>query len=223
MRVQGRGEAARRQSAVVARTGFFELLATVAGRILQDTGINSGQCNKANNVNEQESLKENLPSEIDSQVSSVGSVTNHVVIDKRQSASVAFHLVAPSQLGMNEEEVQLRVAGKTEVVAGQTQNCFQSSEAAVWSPSQEEQSNVVVKEVTPVDEDSAAAPVNITSSPPADQVVYHCSLHFQVLLILLLEKNLADSGGIASQCNVTITIGHARLCCTNAYNRCICR
>ncbi|CAM6023221.1 unnamed protein product [Sphagnum balticum] len=70
---RGRGEAARRQSAVVARTGFFELLATVAGRILQDTGINSGQCNKANNVNEQESLKENLPSEIDSQVSSVGS------------------------------------------------------------------------------------------------------------------------------------------------------
>ncbi len=196
MCVQGRGEAARRQSAVVARTGFFELLATVAGRILQDTGINSGQCNKANNVNEQESLKENLPSEIDSQVSSVGSVTNHVVLDKRQSASVAFHLVAPSQLGMNEEEVQLRVAGegKTEVVAGQTQKCFQSSEAAVWSPSQEEQSNVVVKEVTPVDEDSAAAPVNITSSPPADQVVYHCSLHFQVLLILLLEKNLADSG-----------------------------
>ncbi len=196
MCVQGRGEAARRQSAVVAHTGFFELLATVAGRILQDTGINSGQCNKANNVNEQESLKENLPSEIDSHVSSVGSVTNHVVIDKRQSASVAFHLVAPSQSGMNEEEVQLRVAGegKTEVVAGQTQNCFQSSEAAVWSPSQEEQSNVVVKEVTPVDEDSAAAPVNITSSPPADQVVYHCSLHFQVLLILLLEKNLADSG-----------------------------
>ncbi|CAK9272417.1 unnamed protein product, partial [Sphagnum jensenii] len=84
---RGRGEAARRQSAVVARTGFFELLATVAGRILQDTGINSGQCNKANNVNEQESLKENLPSEIDSQVSSVGSVTNHVVIDKRQSAT----------------------------------------------------------------------------------------------------------------------------------------
>jgi hypothetical protein len=181
---------------VVARTGFFELLATVAGRILQDTGINSGQCNKANNINEQESLKENLPSKIDSQVSSVGSVTNHVVIDKRQSASVAFHLVAPSQLGMNEEEVQLRVAGEgeTEVVAGQTQNCFQSSEAAVWSPSQEEQSNIVVKEVTPVDEDSAAAPVNITSSPPADQVVYHCSLHFQVLLILPLEKNLADSG-----------------------------
>ncbi len=196
MCVQGRGEAARRQSAVVARTGFFELLATVAGRILQDTGINSGQCNKANNINEQESLKENLPSKIDSQVSSVGSVTNHVVIDKRQSASVAFHLVAPSQLGMNEEEVQLRVAGEgeTEVVAGQTQNCFQSSEAAVWSPSQEEQSNIVVKEVTPVDEDSAAAPVNITSSPPADQVVYHCSLHFQVLLILPLEKNLADSG-----------------------------
>ncbi len=196
MCVQGRGEAARRQSAVVARTGFFELLATVAGRILQDTGINSGQCNKANNINEQESLKENLPSKIDSQVSSVGSVTNHVVIDKRQSASVAFHLVAPSQLGMNEEEVQLRVVGEgeTEVVAGQTQNCFQSSEAAVWSPSQEEQSNIVVKEVTPVDEDSAAAPVNITSSPPADQVVYHCSLHFQVLLILLLEKNLADSG-----------------------------
>ncbi len=196
MCVQGRGEAARRQSAVVARTGFFELLATVAGRILQDTGINSGQCNKANNINEQESLKENLPSKIDSQVSSVGSVTNHVVIDKRQSASVAFHLVAPSQLGMNEEEVQLRVVGEgeTEVVAGQTQNCFQSSEAAVWSPSQEEQSNIVVKEVTPVDEDSAAAPVNITSSPPADQVVYHCSLHFQVLLILPLEKNLADSG-----------------------------
>jgi len=55
-------------TAVVACTGFFELSATVAGRILQDTGINSGQCNKANNVNEQESLKENLPSEIDSQV-----------------------------------------------------------------------------------------------------------------------------------------------------------
>ncbi|CAK9875389.1 unnamed protein product [Sphagnum jensenii] len=71
---RGRGEAARRQSAVVARTGFFELLATVAGRILQDTGINSGQCNKANNVNEQESLKENLPSEIDSQVSSSPSI-----------------------------------------------------------------------------------------------------------------------------------------------------
>ncbi|KAH8970065.1 hypothetical protein BDL97_02G068000 [Sphagnum fallax] len=82
-------------TAVVACTGFFELSATVAGRILQDTGINSGQCNKANNVNEQESLKENLPSELDSQ---------------------------------------------------------------------EEQSNIVVKEVTPVDEDSAAAPVNITSS-----------------------------------------------------------
>jgi hypothetical protein len=93
-------------------------------------------------------------------------VTNHVVIDKRQSASVAFHLVAPSQLGMNEYKVQLRVVGegKTEVVARQTQSCFQSSETAVWSPSQEEQSNIVVKEVTPVDEDSAAAPVNITSS-----------------------------------------------------------
>ncbi len=190
--MQGRGEAARRQSVVVPHKGRFELLATVAGRILQDTGVNEGQDKPK--ANERESLKENSPSEIDSQVSSVGSVTNHVVIDKRQSASVAFHLVAPSQLGMNEEEVQLRVAGKTEVVAGQTQNCFQSSEAAVWSPSQEEQSNVVVKEVTPVDEDSAAAPVNISSSPPADQVVYHCSLHFQVLLILLLEKNLADSG-----------------------------
>jgi hypothetical protein len=33
-------------TAVVACTGFFELSATVAGRILQDTGINSGQCNK---------------------------------------------------------------------------------------------------------------------------------------------------------------------------------
>ncbi len=62
-------------------------------------------------------------------------MTNHVVIDKRQSASVAFHLVALSQLGMNDDEVQLRVAGegKTEVVARQTQSCFQSSEAAVWS------------------------------------------------------------------------------------------
>ncbi|CAM6041415.1 unnamed protein product [Sphagnum compactum] len=130
---RGRGEAARHQSVVVPHKGRFELLATVAGRILQDTGVNEGQDKPK--ANEQESLKENSPSEIDSQVSSVGSVTNHIFTHKRQSAtvlSVAPTVVLPGQLVMNEEELQVAGAKKNEGVVGQGKNSFENfhSEAA---------------------------------------------------------------------------------------------
>ncbi len=156
--MQGRGEAARRQSVVVPHKGRFELLATVAGRILQDTGVNEGQDKPK--ANERESLKENSPSEIDSQVSSVGSVTNHIFTDKRQSATVlcvAPTVVVPGQLVMNEEELQVAGTKENEGVVGQGENSFENfrSEAA---------------EVTLVDQDSVA-PVNIVSSTPADQVI----------------------------------------------------
>ncbi|CAK9859966.1 unnamed protein product [Sphagnum jensenii] len=158
---RGRGEAARRQSVVVPHKGRFELLATVAGRILQDTGVNEGQDKLK--ANERESLKENSPSEIDSQVSSVGSVTNHIFTDKRQSATVlcvAPTVVVPGQLVMNEEELQVAGAKKNEGVVGQGENSFENfrSEAAVCSLSQEEQSKAVEK-VTLVDQDKAIGEV----------------------------------------------------------------
>lgn len=156
---QGRaGEPVKRQSNGVGRTGFFELLATVAGQILQDAGVEE----RVNtDLGDQELSKDKLQSQTHSQISSLESVMDHTFVHKPQpEPQVTSHMDASENEGTAKEEVAALANNAVE---------SQSCEAMAWILAQEEETKAIVKDIS-VDE-SNVAPVHTTCSPLEDQVI----------------------------------------------------
>lgn len=162
------GEAAKRQSNTLARTGVFDLLATVAGQILQDDGVQEPNMTKQGL---QEVCKEKSLS-ADSQLTSLES-KDLSSIDKPQCRGEALaNVEGHTSMYTMKEDASLQVNSD-----GETMSCL------VGTPSQEEERKSFVKEIS-VDE-GHGAPVHINSSPLEDQVSFLlncplCAFHYLV-------------------------------------------
>lgn len=161
------GEAAKRQSNTLARTGVFDLLATVAGQILQDDGVQEPNMTKQGH---HEVCKEKSLS-ADSQLTSLES-KDLSSIDKPQCRGEALANVDHTSMYTMKEDASLQV-----ISDGETMSCL------VGTPSQEEERKSFVKEIS-VDE-GHGAPVHINSSPLEDQVSFLlnfplCGFHYLV-------------------------------------------
>ncbi|KAG0563321.1 hypothetical protein KC19_8G021400 [Ceratodon purpureus] len=146
------GDAAKRQANNLTRTGVFDLLATVAGQILQDAG--SEDPNKTKQTH-QEASKDKPQSDLDSQITSLESVKDFTSVDKPQPAG----------------KPTVNADGFTDVcmikdISVQASNDLETVSCAVRTPSQEEKRKVFVKDVL-VDEGNGA-PVHMNVSPLED-------------------------------------------------------
>lgn len=152
---QGRGgDGAKRQANNLARPGVFDLLASVAGQILQDAG--SGDPNKAKQSGE-EACKERAQSDLDSQITSAESVKDLASVDKPQAGGER----AASAGGMTD-------ACTVGDVCGQGSSDVEMASCAVRTPSQEEERKAFVKDVS-ADEGNGAA-VDMDASAVEDLV-----------------------------------------------------
>ena len=168
---QGRGgDAAKRQANNLARTGVFDLLATVAGQILQDAG--SEDPNKTKQLH-QDAFKEKAQSDIDSQITSLESVKDFSSVDKPQSAG---------KTTVNADVCTIKD------VSDQGSNDLETVSCVVRTPSQEEERKIFVKNVL-VDEGNGA-PVHMNASPLEDPVNILTMLDFTLSFILFLALDL---------------------------------
>ena len=146
---------------------MFELLATVAGQILQDAG--SEDPNKSKQT-QQEASKEKSQSDLDSQVTSLGSVRDFTSVDKPQSDGKP-----PS-----EGDDQMNLSTVEDVFV-------QGSKCGVRTPSQEEERKSFVKDVSA--SEGNVALVHTNASSPDEQVnvvttsVFSISESFACLLL----------------------------------------
>lgn len=158
------GEAAKRQFNTLTRTGVFDLLATVAGQILQDDGVQEPNVTKQGH---QEVCKEKSLS-ADSQLTSLES-KDLSSIDKPQCREEALvNVEGHTRMYTMKEDASLQV-----ISDGETMSCV------VRTPSQEEERKSFVKEIS-VDE-GHGAPVHINTSPLEDQVSF--LLNFEIMII----------------------------------------
>lgn len=135
------GDAAKRQANNLARTGVFDLLATVAGQILQDAGSEDPNKTKEGH---QDSTKDKSQSDLDSQITSLGSVKDFTSVDKPQSAGKPMEYS-----GCNTNVCTIKD------VSDQGSNIVETMSCVVRTPSQEEDRKAFVKDVL-VDESNGA-------------------------------------------------------------------
>ncbi|KAG0605748.1 hypothetical protein M758_9G084800 [Ceratodon purpureus] len=135
------GDAAKRQANNLARTGVFDLLATVAGQILQDAGSEDPNKTKEGH---QDSTKDKSQSDLDSQITSLGSVKDFTSVDKPQSAGKPMEYS-----GCNTNVCTIKD------VSDQGSNIVETMSCVVRTPSQEEDRKAFVKDVL-VDEGNGA-------------------------------------------------------------------
>jgi hypothetical protein len=155
---QGRGgDAAKRQASNLARTGVFDLLATVAGQILQDAGSEGPNKTKQSH---QEASKDKAQSDLDSQITSLESVKDFTSVDKPQSAG------KPTVNADGRKDVST-----IKDASVQASNDLETVSCVVRTPAQEEERKVFVKDVL-VDEGNGA-PVHMSASPLEDLVNTH--------------------------------------------------
>lgn len=133
---------------------MFELLATVAGQILQDAG--SEDPSKANQIQE-EASKEKSQSDLDSQVTSLGSVKDFTSVDKP-------HLIAKPTADGNDH-----ANGSTvEDVSVQGSNGVETVSCGVRTPSQEDERKGCVQDLSASEGNGAL--VNTNTSALEEQV-----------------------------------------------------
>lgn len=128
---------------------MFELLATVAGQILQDAG--SEEPNKSKQIQE-EGSKEKSQSDIDSQVTSLGSVRDFTSVDKPQSVGKAT----------SDRDDHTNVS-TIEDVSVQGSNGVETMSCGVRTPSQEEERKTFVKDVSASEGNGALVQMNASS------------------------------------------------------------
>jgi len=132
----------------------FELLATVAGQILQDAG--SEDPNKSKEA-EQEAVKEKSQSDLDSQVTSLGSVRDFTSVDKPQSVG------KPSSDGDDPTNLST-----VEDVSVEGSNGVETVRYGARTPSREEERKAFVKDVSASEGNGAL--VHTNASSPEEQV-----------------------------------------------------
>lgn len=149
------GDAAKRQGNNRSGTGVFELLATVAGQILQDAG--SEDPNKSKQT-QQEASKEKSQSDLDSQVTSLGSVRDFTSVDKPQSDGGKPPPEGDDQMNLS----------TIEDVFVQGSKGLEGVKCGVRIPSQEEERRSFVKDVSASEVNAAL--VHTNASSPEEQV-----------------------------------------------------
>lgn len=140
--VQGRsGDAAKGHGVNLARTGVFELLATVAGQILQDARSDDPNGAKQGDG---EGARGKSQSGMDSQISGLDSVKDFTSVDKPQSSGSG-----------NAYAGGVTHVSSVDEVSVEGSNDGESASCGARSPAQEEDRGAFVKDVA-VDEGSGA-------------------------------------------------------------------